>query len=52
MSDRIGNALCFVIAAGACAMIAMAFGTTPHDGERYNTACHDQQQTTESVSHG
>ena len=52
MSDRICNTLCFFIAASACAMIAMAFGTTPHDGERHNTACHDQQQTTESVSHG
>lgn len=52
MSDRISNALCFVIAAGAFAMIAIAFGTTPHDGERYNTACHGQQQTTETVSHG
>jgi hypothetical protein len=42
MSDRIGNALCFFIAAGACAMIAMAFGTTPHDGERYNPANQSQ----------
>ena len=52
MSERIGNVLLFVMAAGACAMIAMAFGTTPHDGERYNTSCHDQQQNTTAVSHG
>ena len=49
MSDRIGNALCFVIAAGACAMIAMAFGTTPHDGERYQA--HHRQNNWEHVSH-
>jgi len=52
MSDRIGNALLFVMAAGACAMIAMAFGTTPHDGERYNNSHHGQQHHTAAVSHG
>ena len=42
MSDRIANALCFLIASGACAFILVGFGNTPHDGERYNTANQSQ----------
>jgi len=38
MSDRICNAFCFLIAAGACAFILVGFGHMPHDGERYNPA--------------
>ncbi len=34
MSDRTSNILCSLIAAAAFAMIGIAFGTTPHDGER------------------
>lgn len=49
MSDRIANAVCFVIAAGTCAMIAMGFGNTPHDNE--NHQAHHRQNTWEHVSH-